>query len=113
MIVPSRHFPVMKPLFALSDTRTLVMWSPEDAKEKDTSIIRDVVQRPQLRGSQGVGFKSKMLAATLAVVLVLAAYEFTQFVTGSCQGYGGVGAFESSLAGQALGFWSIDPLNCR
>ena len=90
------------------------MWISEKAQAKATSVLREFGQRPRLREFRGVGINLKMLlTATLAVVFTLASYEFTLFAMGSCQGYGGVGAFESSLTGQALDLWSIDPLDCR
>lgn len=47
----------------------------------------------------------------LGVIAAVAAYEFTQYALGSCQGYGGAAVAEHSI-GARLGLWSIDPLTC-
>jgi hypothetical protein len=59
------------------------------------------------------GRRPRLWPAVVVILAAFAAYEVTQFALGSCQGYGGTGAFERSLTGGHLRLWSIDPLTCQ
>lgn len=69
-------------------------------------------EKKRLETSFGEWLKFSLVHLCLGLVALVVAYEVAQFILGSCQGYSGVAAFERSIFGQHLNWWSVDPLRC-
>ncbi len=58
-------------------------------------------------------YRRKTIWLVTALVVVFAAFEIALYLLGACKGYGGLAAFEWSIAAQYLDLWSIDPRTCK